>query len=137
MGSVPIHYSGMDVKNVVFDVGGVLLEWNPSAVIARLHPDPVIQGKVRQLMPAPGMPVPHLGWSRLTVRDDSIGLRNGDYVYFAHSFACDDGPASVATADYGRTIPAAVRQGNYSGMQFHPERSGEAGARALQSFLDS
>ena len=40
----------MEVKNVVFDVGGVLLEWNPSAVIARLHPDPVIQGKVRKYM---------------------------------------------------------------------------------------
>lgn len=97
----------------------------------------VIPGRVRKLQPASGMPVPHMGWSRLSVRDASIGLSDGDYVYFAHSFACDDGPASVATADYGRTIPAAVRQGNYSGVQFHPERSAEAGARVLRSFLDS
>lgn len=97
----------------------------------------VIPGQVRKLRPEPGMPVPHMGWSRLSVRDEGFGLREGDYVYFAHSFACDDGPASVATADYGRAIPAAVRHRNYSGVQFHPERSAEAGARVLRSFLDS
>jgi glutamine amidotransferase len=82
------------------------------------------------------MPVPHMGWSKLEVRDESNGLRSGDYVYFAHSFACDDGPHSLATASYGRSIPAVVRRGNYLGAQFHPERSGEAGARFLKAFLD-
>ena len=97
----------------------------------------VIPGRVRRIDPAPGMPVPHMGWSRLDVRDDSLGLRSGDYVYFAHSFACDTGDATVASADYGREIPAAVRAGNFLGAQFHPERSGEAGARFLESFLKS
>jgi glutamine amidotransferase len=91
---------------------------------------------VRKLEPEPDMPVPHMGWSKLEVRDESTGLRSGDYVYFAHSFACDDGPHSVATASYGRNIPAAVRRDNYLGAQFHPERSGEAGARFLKAFLD-
>ena len=95
----------------------------------------LFSGRVRKLQPARGMPVPHMGWSRLDVREDSLGLRTGDYVYFAHSYACDDTPASVAVADYGRPIPAAVRSGNYSGVQFHPERSGEAGARFLQAWL--
>jgi glutamine amidotransferase len=96
----------------------------------------IIEGRVRKLEPAPGMPVPHMGWTKLDVKDESIGLRGGDYVYFAHSFACDDGPHSVATASYGRPIPAVVRRGNYLGAQFHPERSGEAGARFLKAFLD-
>lgn len=96
----------------------------------------IIEGRVRRLEPAPGMPVPHMGWSRLAVRDASTGLRSGDYVYFAHSFAGADGPHSVATTHYGRTIPAAVRRGHYLGAQFHPERSGEAGARFLKTFLD-
>ena len=95
----------------------------------------IIPGRVRKLEAGPEMPVPHMGWSRLEVRDDGVGLRSGDYVYFAHSYACDDGPASIAVADYGRPIPAAVRQGNFNGAQFHPERSGEAGARFLESFL--
>jgi glutamine amidotransferase len=97
----------------------------------------VIEGNVRKLASAPHMPVPHMGWSKLEIRDERSGLKDGDYVYFAHSFAVDDGPASIATADYGRPIPAAVRKGNYRGAQFHPERSGEAGARFLKAFLDS
>lgn len=96
----------------------------------------LIPGRVRKLDPAPDRPVPHMGWSRLSVRDGAPGLRDGDYVYFAHSFACDDGPDSVASADYGRPIPAAVRRDNWLGAQFHPERSSEAGARFLRAFLD-
>jgi glutamine amidotransferase len=96
----------------------------------------IIEGRVRKIEPEREMPVPHMGWSSLDVLDESVGLRSGDYVYFAHSFACDDGPHSVATATYGRVIPAAVRRGNYFGAQFHPERSGEAGARFLKAFLD-
>jgi glutamine amidotransferase len=95
----------------------------------------ILPGRVRRLQPGPAMPVPHMGWSRLEVRDSSLGLRTGDYVYFAHSFACDDTSASIAVAEYGRPIPAAVRRGNFSGVQFHPERSSEAGARFLQSWL--
>lgn len=95
----------------------------------------IIPGEVRKLVPDRTMPVPHMGWSKLTVADQSLGLCDGDYVYFAHSYACDDGPHSIATAQYGRPIPAAVKRANYHGAQFHPERSGEAGARFLESFL--
>ena len=97
----------------------------------------LIPGKVRRLDPAPGLPVPHMGWSRLEARGDVPGLATGDYVWFAHSFACDDGPWSTAVTDYGRPIPAAVRRKNVSGAQFHPERSSAAGARFLKAFLGS
>jgi imidazole glycerol-phosphate synthase subunit HisH len=97
----------------------------------------IIPGEVRKLTPAADMPVPHMGWSRLTVVDESIGLADGDYVYFAHSYACEAGPYAVATADYGRAIPAAVRKDNFLGAQFHPERSGPAGARFLKAFLSA
>jgi glutamine amidotransferase len=97
----------------------------------------IVPGEVRKLVPAPGIAVPHMGWSRLEVSDEKIGLSDGDYVYFAHSFACDDGPHSIARAEHGRAIPAAVRKGNVLGAQFHPERSGEAGARFLKAFLDT
>lgn len=95
----------------------------------------IIAGQVRRLDPAPGLPVPHMGWSRVEVRDPDLGLTSGDYLYFAHSFACDDGPATAASTSYGREIPAVVRHRNWLGAQFHPERSGEAGARFLESFL--
>lgn len=95
----------------------------------------LIQGRVRALEAAPDRPVPHMGWSKIDVRSPELGLRTGDYVYFAHSYACDVGPATLATTSYGRDIPAVVRQANWLGAQFHPERSGEAGSRFLESFL--
>jgi glutamine amidotransferase len=95
----------------------------------------VIPGAVRALQPAPGRPVPHMGWSRLDVSDQGIGLAPGDYVYFAHGYAVESGDATVASADYGRQIPAVVRKDNWLGAQFHPERSAAAGAGFLKAFL--
>lgn len=95
----------------------------------------ILPGKVRRLVPASGRPVPHMGWSKLAVTKPAIGLVDGDYVYFAHSFACDAGSATCASADYGREVPAVVRCDNVWGAQFHPERSGAAGARFLAAWL--
>lgn len=95
----------------------------------------IIHGEVRALAAAPGQPVPHMGWSKLDVRDPELGLQTGDYVYFAHGYACDPGPATVASASYGRDIPAVIRQGNWLGAQFHPERSSDVGSRFLAAFL--
>lgn len=95
----------------------------------------LMEGRVREMEPAPGRPVPHMGWSRVEVLAGDLGVRSGDYLYFAHSFACDPGPATVATTSYGRDVPAIVRKANWLGAQFHPERSGEAGTRFLREFL--
>jgi glutamine amidotransferase len=95
----------------------------------------IIPGTVRALEPEPNRPVPHMGWSRLEVRDPEIGLKSGDYVYFANGYAADPSEATVASADYGREIPAVVRRGNWLGAQFHPERSSQAGAEFLKAFL--
>ncbi len=97
----------------------------------------IIPGRVRRLEPARGRPVPHMGWSRLDVRGEGLGLTSGDYVYFAHSFVCEDGPHTLAAADYGVTVPAIARKDNFLGAQFHPERSGKAGANFLRAFLDA
>ena len=94
----------------------------------------LLAGRVRALQPAPGRPVPHMGWTRIDTAN-GVGLDAGDYVYFAHSFACDDGPATAARADYGGPVVAAVREGHLWGAQFHPERSSAAGSRFLEAFL--
>ena len=95
----------------------------------------ILRGEVRQLRPERDRPVPHMGWSRVEARQPGCGIEDGDYLYFAHSYACDDGLATAAVADYGRPVPAVVRHDNWLGAQFHPERSGAAGARFLESFL--
>jgi glutamine amidotransferase len=97
----------------------------------------LIPGRVREMTAAPGRPVPHMGWTPIGHAAPDIGLVNGDHVYFAHSFACDDGPATAARVTYGIPIPAALRQGNLWGAQFHPERSAEPGARFLKAFLSA
>ena len=101
----------------------------------------ILPGTVRRLQAAPGRPVPHMGWNQIVPsRADPLleGIVASDYVYFVHSYfvpgACTSA-LTLATADYGTAVAAVVRQGNFWGTQFHPERSAEAGARILQNFL--
>ena len=95
----------------------------------------LIPGTVRKLEAKKGQPVPHMGWSKLRSLDPKFALPSGSYVYFAHSYACELGPAAIATANHGRPFTAAVRRKNWTGVQFHPERSGEAGRRLLEAFV--
>ena len=94
-------------------------------------------GRVRAMPSAPGRPVPNMGWTRIEDAISEIGLADGDHVYFAHSFACDDTPATAARITYGTPLPAALRQGHLWGAQFHPERSAAPGAAFLKAFLST
>lgn len=100
----------------------------------------IFSDDVRRLMPARGRPVPHMGWNQLeALRPDALieGLEPTDYVYFVHSYAAPVGAATVASVEYGARLSAVVRERNFWGVQFHPERSGRAGARILQNFLSA
>ena len=84
--------------------------------------------------------IPHIGWNALTFRKESKLLRyikQGDCVYFVHSFYVDPGAESVvATAEYGKAVTAAVQKDNVMGCQFHPEKSGEVGLAILRAFCE-
>jgi imidazole glycerol-phosphate synthase subunit HisH len=98
----------------------------------------ILPQTVRGLTPAPGHPVPHMGWNTLErlKRDPLLeGVRTGDYAYFVHSYGAQVTDDTLASADYGHPLAAIVRRGNFWGTQFHPERSGSTGARILQNFL--
>jgi glutamine amidotransferase len=98
----------------------------------------MIPGSVTALDPAPAAPVPNMGWCAIEDVARGIGLDDGDQLYFAHGFACADGPKTAARARHGdRIFPAALRDGPRWGAQFHPERSSVAGARFLSAFLTS
>jgi glutamine amidotransferase len=82
--------------------------------------------------------VPHVGWNSLTVRADSrlfAGVKDGEYVYFTHSYRAPVTASTAATANYIETFAAAVECGNVMGVQFHPEKSGETGLKILRNFL--
>jgi glutamine amidotransferase len=82
--------------------------------------------------------VPHVGWNTLTTPRPSAlfdGIASGAHVYFTHSFAAPLARASVATASYGIEFTAAVEDGLISGVQFHPEKSGQVGLQVLRNWL--
>lgn len=85
-----------------------------------------------------GVKVPHMGWNALTDMKTGLfdGLKDGDFVYFVHSFAADVCEDSIAVSDNGRRFSAAMRKGNFYGAQFHPEKSGAAGETILRNFLN-
>jgi len=101
----------------------------------------LIPGRVSRLAPPEGAPWPHMGWNRLDfIRGaDRLleGVDPGSHVYFVHGFAAPDGPATVATCEYGQSIPAVVRKEAVTGCQFHPERSSATGQRILANFIGS
>ncbi|PHS75203.1 MAG: imidazole glycerol phosphate synthase subunit HisH [Robiginitomaculum sp.] len=105
----------------------------------------LIDGTVLQMnadaepLPAPlPAPLPHMGWNTLeNLADDPLlhGINTGDYVYFVHSFAASVGDKTLATTSYGQPFSAIIKQDNIYGCQFHPERSGQTGAKILANFL--
>ena len=82
--------------------------------------------------------VPHVGWNSLDIRRPSWilqDIRDGDQVYFTHSFAAPVTPDCVASTTYGVKFASVVERGQVAGVQFHPEKSGEVGLAILRNFL--
>ncbi len=83
--------------------------------------------------------VPHIGWNPLHLNRPASPLlantREGDSVYFVHSFYVPGENATVvASSEYGVQVAAAVQRENVFGTQFHPEKSGAAGLAILRAF---
>jgi glutamine amidotransferase len=92
--------------------------------------------------------LPHMGWNTVASPADSVlfnGTEDGTRFYFVHSFALrmrDAAPllaggARITVTEHGEPFAAAVEQGVVSATQFHPEKSGDAGAQVLRNWLSS
>jgi glutamine amidotransferase len=90
--------------------------------------------------------LPHMGWNTVAPPADSVlfnGTEDGTRFYFVHSFALrmrDAGPllaagAKLTVTEHGEPFAAAVEQGVVAATQFHPEKSGDAGAAVLRNWL--
>jgi glutamine amidotransferase len=83
--------------------------------------------------------VPHVGWNALEFTRDARllrGLDSGAQVYFTHSYAAPVTADCVARTSHANTFAAAVERDNIFGVQFHPEKSGDAGLQILRNFLE-
>lgn len=105
----------------------------------------LVPGNVRpisEVIPA-DLKIPHIGWNALTLTPHQGKNcifrcnKNGDHVYFVHSYYAADCAESVtAVTEYGAKLTAAVQNGNVYGTQFHPEKSGPVGLTILKSFCE-
>ena len=102
----------------------------------------LIKGAVRPIADVipKDLKIPHIGWNALHIckeNDLFRYIRNGDCVYFVHSFyAADCEESVIATSEYGAELTAAVASGNIYGCQFHPEKSGAVGLSILKAFAE-
>lgn len=88
--------------------------------------------------------IPHVGWNTIEPMTDRngfacpllAGIKPGEYFYFTHSFIAPCGPFAVAQTTHSVTFPSAVQYGDVAfGVQFHPEKSSDAGAALLRNFV--
>lgn len=82
--------------------------------------------------------VPHIGWNRITDLKTPLfkDIQENEYVYLVHSFYAPVCKETIAKCDYGVEYSSALKKDNFYGVQFHPEKSSDAGERILKNFLD-
>ena len=108
----------------------------------------VIPGRIARLDndPARRLKVPHVGWNALDFRSQTghgsgsgarllEGLTSGAQVYFTHSYAAPITAECVASTEHANAFSSVVERDNVFGVQFHPEKSGDAGLQILRNFL--
>ncbi|WP_075180905.1 imidazole glycerol phosphate synthase subunit HisH [Pantoea sp. 1.19] len=92
-----------------------------------------------QQMADRGLPLPHMGWNQIQPQAGHHLFRGIDeraWFYFVHSYAMPVNEYTVAQCQYGDPFTAAVQKDNFYGVQFHPEKSGQAGAQLIKNFLE-
>ena len=97
-----------------------------------------IAGRCLRLPQHGALKVPHVGWNSLRAPRSSrllAGVAEDTQVYFTHSYAAPVTPEAAATCEHGTVFAAAVESGHIFGVQFHPEKSSDAGIRILRNFV--
>ena len=99
----------------------------------------LIPARLEKLDGSRGLRVPHMGWNSIRNQKEDPLTRELDrqWFYFVHSYAAPIGSWTLSSSTHGDTFSAIVRQENFYGAQFHPERSATAGAELLRGFLET
>ncbi len=84
-----------------------------------------------------GVKVPQIGWNSIgDLKSDLFkDVGNKEFIYLVHSYYAPLCEETIAVSDYGMTYSTALNKDNFYGVQFHPEKSSEVGARILSNFL--
>jgi glutamine amidotransferase len=96
----------------------------------------VFEERVTQFKPDENHKVPHMGWNSLTTTKGWLGAElNEQFVYFVHSFYVPITPFTSAITEYTLPFSSAMKKDNFYAVQFHPEKSAQAGVNVIESFL--
>lgn len=81
--------------------------------------------------------VPQIGWNNISQLKSPLfaGINDSSWVYFVHGYYLEKCAETIAVSDYGAEFSAALSVGNFYGVQFHPEKSGDVGERIIKNFL--
>jgi len=81
--------------------------------------------------------VPQIGWNQIFNLDSRLFqcINENEYVYLVHSYYVPDCEETIAKTEYGVEYTSAIKKDNFYGVQFHPEKSSDAGAKILENFL--
>ena len=96
----------------------------------------IFDEEVKRFNPTQDMKVPHMGWNNLNLQNAWLDpeLEN-KFAYFVHSYYVPVNPFTSAITEYVNPFSSAMHKGNFYAVQFHPEKSANAGELVLKSFL--
>lgn len=99
----------------------------------------IIPSEIKSLLPQENITIPHMGWNQLHLQGIEShliqGIPNKSWVYFVHGYHAPVNEYTIATTQHGNLFSAIVQKNNFFGVQFHPERSANIGAKLLANFL--
>ena len=91
------------------------------------------------LMRSDSLTLPHMGWNQVNVeRENPLfnGISDGSWFYFVHGYCVPVGKYTLASCEYSQPFSASINNDNFYGVQFHPERSSDAGAQLIKNFIE-
>ena len=82
--------------------------------------------------------VPQIGWNTITNLDSDLfqNIKEAEFMYLVHSYYAESCDATIATTNYGINYAVALQKDNFYGVQFHPEKSSQAGELVLKNFIE-
>jgi glutamine amidotransferase len=97
----------------------------------------IFSEKVRRFPETPGFKIPQIGWNNIYGLKSHIfdGVDENAYMYFVHGYYVESCDNAIARTDYVAEYSSAIQKENFYAVQFHPEKSGEAGQRILENFI--
>ena len=139
-GLVDVIYELIDMKKPFLGIClGLQLMFDESEESKGVKGLGIFKGKIVRF-PKSELKVPQIGWNSLEFPKESVlfkGLKNGEYVYFVHSYYLQaEEDIVAATTEYGVIVHAAVEKGNVFACQFHPEKSSGVGLKILKNFVE-